>query len=201
MMLVLILVVFRFIQDRVTGAADSVETPRRHLLQLLGGEPKAFPGQPRDIVPPACPGPSPGPPPSGTCLEHLPRKASRPKPLSLAPLDVEEQKLYSELLPEGRAPHPISKGVPGHPTKEAHFSRLYPGSRFFGHDPKFMAIGEGRNVDRPVNQGLFGSALFTTMARHSIPITAAAALIRLSISRSILLSLANKTPRYMNSST
>ncbi|MEQ2292938.1 hypothetical protein AMECASPLE_027949 [Ameca splendens] len=29
----------------------------RHLLQLLWGEPKAFPGQPRDIVPPACPGP------------------------------------------------------------------------------------------------------------------------------------------------
>ncbi|MED6241711.1 hypothetical protein ATANTOWER_024873 [Ataeniobius toweri] len=31
----------------------------RHLLQLLREEPKAFPGQPRDIVPPACPGPSP----------------------------------------------------------------------------------------------------------------------------------------------
>ncbi|MED6272054.1 hypothetical protein CHARACLAT_026418 [Characodon lateralis] len=48
----------------------------RHLLQLLRGEPKAFPGQLRDIVPPACPGPSPGPLHSGTCLEHLPRKAS-----------------------------------------------------------------------------------------------------------------------------
>ncbi|MEQ2296451.1 hypothetical protein AMECASPLE_024993 [Ameca splendens] len=34
--------------------------------------PKAFPGQLRDIVPSACPGLSPGPPPSGTCLEHLP---------------------------------------------------------------------------------------------------------------------------------
>ncbi|MED6237286.1 hypothetical protein ATANTOWER_022098, partial [Ataeniobius toweri] len=49
----------------------------RHLLQLLRGEPKAFQGQPRDIVPPASHGPSPGPPPGGTCLEHLPRKASR----------------------------------------------------------------------------------------------------------------------------
>ncbi|MED6259321.1 hypothetical protein ATANTOWER_020862 [Ataeniobius toweri] len=28
----------------------------RHLLQLLKGEPKAFPGQPRDIIPPACSG-------------------------------------------------------------------------------------------------------------------------------------------------
>ncbi|MED6235896.1 hypothetical protein ATANTOWER_001684 [Ataeniobius toweri] len=46
-----------------------------------GGEPKAFPGQPRDIVPPACPGPSPGAPPGGTCLEHLPRKASRRHPV------------------------------------------------------------------------------------------------------------------------
>ncbi|KAK5599667.1 hypothetical protein CRENBAI_017458 [Crenichthys baileyi] len=35
-----------------------------------------------------------------------------------------------------------------HPTEEAHFIRLYLGSRSFGHDPKFMAIGEGRNVDQ-----------------------------------------------------
>ncbi|MEQ2252147.1 hypothetical protein ILYODFUR_018706 [Ilyodon furcidens] len=46
----------------------------RHLHQLLRGEPKAFPGQLRDIVPPACP-------PGGTCLEHLPRKASRRHPV------------------------------------------------------------------------------------------------------------------------
>ncbi|MED6280610.1 hypothetical protein CHARACLAT_012500 [Characodon lateralis] len=75
-----------------------------------------------------------------------------PEPPQLAPLDVEERRLYSELLLDGRAPHPISKGVPGHPAEEAHFSRLYPGSCSFSHDPKFMAIGEGRNVDRPVNR-------------------------------------------------
>ncbi|MED6281564.1 hypothetical protein CHARACLAT_022898 [Characodon lateralis] len=46
------------------------------LHKLLREEPKAFPGQPRDIVLPECPEPSPGPPPGGTCLEHLPRKAS-----------------------------------------------------------------------------------------------------------------------------
>ncbi|MEQ2295371.1 hypothetical protein AMECASPLE_013628 [Ameca splendens] len=74
-----------------------------------------------------------------------------PEPCQLPPLDVEEQQLYSELLLDGRAPHPISKGEPSHPTEEAHFSRLYPGSRSFGHDPKFMAIGEGRNVDRPLH--------------------------------------------------
>ncbi|MEQ2257315.1 hypothetical protein ILYODFUR_033575 [Ilyodon furcidens] len=35
-----------------------------------------------------------------------------PEPPQLAPLDVEEQWVYSEFLPDGRAPHPISKGVP-----------------------------------------------------------------------------------------
>ncbi|MEQ2253447.1 hypothetical protein ILYODFUR_032202 [Ilyodon furcidens] len=95
--------------------------------------------------------PPPAPSSSRTCLEHLPRKASRrhpiqmPEPPQLTLLDVEEQRLYSELLPDGRAPHPISKGKAGHPVEEAHFSRLYPGS--FGHDPKFLSIVEGRNVD------------------------------------------------------
>ncbi|MEQ2201755.1 hypothetical protein XENOCAPTIV_017514 [Xenoophorus captivus] len=70
---VLVLVVFRFIWDRVVGAADSAETPRRPSPQTPPPAPPAFPGQPRDIVPPACP----GPPPGGTYLEHLPRKASR----------------------------------------------------------------------------------------------------------------------------
>ncbi|KAK0136585.1 hypothetical protein N1851_027270 [Merluccius polli] len=44
--------------------------------QLFLGDPEAFPGQPRDIVSPACPGSSPGPPTSGTCPEHLTREAS-----------------------------------------------------------------------------------------------------------------------------
>ena len=49
-----------------------------------------------------------------------------PEPPQLAPLDVEEQRLYSELLPGDRAPHPISKGAPHHPVEETHFGRLYP---------------------------------------------------------------------------
>ena len=70
----------------------------RHLPQLIRGDPKAFQGQPRDIISPACPGSALGPLPGRTCPEHLTRKASRrhpvqmPEPPQLAPLDVEEQR-------------------------------------------------------------------------------------------------------------
>ncbi len=77
-----------------------------------------------------------------------------PEPPQLTPLDVEEQRLYSELLPSDWASHPISKGAPSHPTEKAHFGRLYPGSCPFGHDPKLMTIGESRHIDWPVNREL-----------------------------------------------
>uniref|UniRef100_A0A8C9WWX7 Ig-like domain-containing protein n=1 Tax=Sander lucioperca TaxID=283035 RepID=A0A8C9WWX7_SANLU len=79
----------------------------RHLLhinQLRLGDPEAFPGQVGDIIPPPSPGSSPRPPPSWTCLEHLPREAPRghpyqmPEPPQLAPFNAKEQRLYSELL-------------------------------------------------------------------------------------------------------
>ena len=38
-------------------------------------------------------------------------------------------------------------------VREAHFIRLYPQSRSFGHYPNSVTIGEGRNDDRPVNPG------------------------------------------------
>ncbi|MEQ2252927.1 hypothetical protein ILYODFUR_026849, partial [Ilyodon furcidens] len=82
-----------------------------HLGQLVRGNPKAFPGQPRNIVPPACPGSSSGPLPGGMCPEHLTREASRrhpnqiPEPPQLAPLDMEKQRLYSESLLDDRASH------------------------------------------------------------------------------------------------
>ncbi|PWA29560.1 hypothetical protein CCH79_00007840, partial [Gambusia affinis] len=66
-----------FIRGRVTG--------------LLWRNPKAFPGQPRDIVPPACPGSSPGPPPGGTCPEHLTREASRRHPDQMLTTNVPEE--------------------------------------------------------------------------------------------------------------
>ena len=40
-----------------------------------------------------------------------------PEPPYLAPLDAEEQQLYSELLPVDGVAYPMSKGGPGHPER------------------------------------------------------------------------------------
>ncbi|KAL0170433.1 hypothetical protein M9458_035029, partial [Cirrhinus mrigala] len=53
---------------------------------------------------------------------------------------VEEQWLYSKLLPCARAPHFISKGAPCHPAKEAHFGSLYLRPCPFSHDKKLMTV-------------------------------------------------------------
>ncbi|KAK3514175.1 hypothetical protein QTP70_005259 [Hemibagrus guttatus] len=66
---------------------------------LFWRDPEAFPGQPRDIVSSECPGPSrwgmPRTPPQGDVLE-----TSETDARANFPFDVEEQRLYSELLPE-----------------------------------------------------------------------------------------------------
>ncbi|KAK3573469.1 hypothetical protein QTP86_024688 [Hemibagrus guttatus] len=104
----------------------------RHFLQLFRRDPEALPGQPRDIVSPACPGSSPGSLHGGACPEHLPRETSRrhpkqmPEPHQLSSFDVEEQRLYSELLPVV--------------TELLTLSLREPGSYPFGHDPELMTI-------------------------------------------------------------
>ena len=65
-----------------------------------------------------------------------------PEQPQLAPLNAEEQWLYSEPLPDVQAPHSISKAEPSHPAEETHFSSLYSQSHFLGHYPEHMAIGE-----------------------------------------------------------
>ena len=77
--------------------------------------PKAFPGQPRETVPPACPGSSRGPPTGSICPEHLTREASGTHPSHPTLLVVEEQQVH--LLPHGRASPSISKGEPSHPAE------------------------------------------------------------------------------------
>ena len=102
-----------------------------HINQLWLGDPEAFPGQCGDIISPPSPGSSPWPPPSWSCLEHLPREAPRghpyqmSKPPQLAPFNAKEQRLYSVTLADDWASHPISKGDASHPPEESHFGRLY----------------------------------------------------------------------------
>ncbi|KAK3525007.1 hypothetical protein QTP86_012886 [Hemibagrus guttatus] len=61
---------------------------------LFQGDSEVFPDQPRDIVPPACPGSSPESLPCGACPEHLPTETFRrhpkqmPEPPPLAPFNV-----------------------------------------------------------------------------------------------------------------
>ena len=98
---------------------------------------------------------------------------------------------HSELLPDSRASRPVSKGEPSHPAEQDHFSRLYLPSCSFGRHPKL-----GRKEDRLVNR-----ELRLSLRQRRVRITADAAPICPSIYRSILPSLVNKTPRYLNSST
>ncbi|MEQ2281528.1 hypothetical protein AMECASPLE_031369 [Ameca splendens] len=59
-----------------------------------------------------------------------------------------------------RAPHPVSSGV----TSGA--SSSHPGSRYFGHDPKFIPIGEGTNIDLG---GTGKTLLFEGEPDHLVP--------------------------------
>lgn len=63
------------------------------------------------------------------------------------------------------------------------FGRLDPGSCSLGHDPQLVTVGERRNIDRPVNRELSAQLHFH---QDKVCITADAALMRLSISNSIL---------------
>ncbi|KAK3509754.1 hypothetical protein QTP70_008385 [Hemibagrus guttatus] len=116
-----------------TSSSSSGGTPRRSqasretwsLQRVLGLPRGLFPvGHARNTSP-------------GRRQRRHPKQMPEPP---LPPFDVEEQRLYSELLPGDRAPYPTSKGAPRHPTEEAQFGRLFPGSYPFSHDPELMTI-------------------------------------------------------------
>lgn len=84
-------------------------------LEFLLGDPKAFLGQTRYIIPPVSSGSNMGAPTNVTYQKHLqqemPRRHSNQteatKPPQLTPFDLKEQRLFSELpldiLPPGRS--------------------------------------------------------------------------------------------------
>ncbi|KAK5614926.1 hypothetical protein CRENBAI_009388 [Crenichthys baileyi] len=132
-----------------------------------GGSPRVVPGASRgSIVLQVCPGPFPGPSPPGVgtfCLEHAPEegvpggiryRCPSHHPTGFLSMLRRSAALLQGPLPDGRAPHAISKGVHASPLlRKLIFSwLLYRDLVSFGHDPKFMAIGwRCRNVDRLVN--------------------------------------------------
>ncbi|KAK5612504.1 hypothetical protein CRENBAI_012807, partial [Crenichthys baileyi] len=119
--LVLILVVFRFIWDRVAGAPDSAETPRRPSPQT---PPPAPPGGAQGVPRPAerhSPSSVSWAIPWASSRWDVPGTPSEEGVQEASGIDARATSTGSEPLPGGRAPHPISTGVPGHPTKETHF--------------------------------------------------------------------------------
>lgn len=144
-----------------------------------------------------CPGPSSETPPHRTCLEHLPKEASRGHPeqvlgsSQMTPFEATQQHIYSEILPNDWASHRVSEGSPSHPTEETYFGHLYPRSCPFTHYAKFMTIA---SVGWPVNQECRLSTL-QLFYHHSLAHNCGGCANRLSISGSIF------PFRYLNYST
>ena len=102
---------------------------------------RAFPGLPKDTVPPACPESSRGPPTGGTCPERFTREASGRHPRCpnhliwlLSVRRSSASTLSSSWMPK-LLPLSLRRAQPPY---KANFSRLYPRSRSFGHYPKLI---------------------------------------------------------------
>ncbi|KAI3352321.1 hypothetical protein L3Q82_005288 [Scortum barcoo] len=163
----------------------------RHFLQLFQGDPEGVPRPAERHSLSSVSWVFPGPPPGGTCLEHLPREASQ----GASETDAQATSADSSRCEGAAAFTPsssrvtelltLSKGAPSHPAEETHFS---------GHCIRNLVLSvislstqlllhHDGPVHRPHNCG-----------RCTNPPSK-------SISRSIFPSLMNKTPRYLNSST
>ncbi len=71
------------------------------------------------------------------CLNHLSWLFSTQRSCGYTPSPLEDDWTF----------HLIPKEDASHPPDESRFSRLYPQSHSFDHDPSFMPIGDGRNKD------------------------------------------------------
>lgn len=78
-----------------------------------------------------------------------------------------DQLINSNLLPDNRASHWVSKGEPRNIEKETHFGCFYLGSYSFCHLLEPMTINEGWNVNGLVNWELCLQAGINTQLRYS----------------------------------
>lgn len=154
------LILLPLIRSWVAGEAAKAEKPRLLWLYLI---PPACPvgsqGVPRpvrDLVSPAC---LSLPPNMNKLWIPLPGQIQGACGKSVqatwasTPLYVEDQRLYSELLPGDQVPHSIPK--PSHLSMKTHFGFLFRSlsqSRSFGLHPQLVTKCEGRNKDWSVNQ-------------------------------------------------
>ena len=77
--------IYPYILHRLSGVGLRGQQPEQespdlplpsYFIELFRGHPEVFPGQPKGIVPPACPGYSQGLLTGGRCPEHRTREAS-----------------------------------------------------------------------------------------------------------------------------
>lgn len=114
----------------------------RHFILLFREDSNVLPDHLSDPEDSSLPGSSPVSPPSGMCLKHFPRCIDAPTSW--------EHRVATLLW----APHPFSKTIPGHSAEETLLFHLHPAPCSFSHIAKFLALGEGRDVDWLVNRTL-----------------------------------------------
>lgn len=118
---------------------------------------------------------------SWTC----PETSSEDPCWTISPFDMEEEGHYSKSCPDNQTSHP--KQEHSYSEGKSNFNPLYLLSCSFGHHLDFVTIGEGSNLNQPIDR--------------KICLTAQCPQPQLTgrVCSIILLSLVNKTLKYLNS--